>query len=79
VPLIGSQRSALSNMSETFGRPFSLLWLVRPLLPSQDGVIAPHSTGCPRLPCQVPTEVRFHGLTFRDMLAYELEERELHV
>ena len=30
MPLIGSQRSALSNMSETFGRPFSLLWLVRP-------------------------------------------------
>ena len=26
---VAPQRSALSNMSETFGRPFSLLWLVR--------------------------------------------------
>ena len=23
---------------------------------------------------QVPTAVKFHGLTYRDMLAYELEE-----
>eukprot|EP00321_Phaeocystis_globosa_P004066 CAMPEP_0118849878 /NCGR_PEP_ID=MMETSP1162-20130426/94187_1 /TAXON_ID=33656 /ORGANISM="Phaeocystis Sp, Strain CCMP2710" /LENGTH=273 /DNA_ID=CAMNT_0006782067 /DNA_START=29 /DNA_END=852 /DNA_ORIENTATION=+ len=43
------QRSAMANLSETFGRPFSLLWLV-------------------------PTAVKFHGLTYRDMLAYELEE-----
>jgi len=46
---VAPQRSALANMSETFGRPFSLLWLV-------------------------PTAVKFHGLTYRDMLAYELEE-----
>jgi len=25
------QRSAMANLSETFGRPFSLLWLVRAL------------------------------------------------
>jgi len=46
---VAPQRSALANMSETFGRPFSLLWLL-------------------------PTAVKFHGLTYRDMLAYELEE-----
>ena len=46
---VPQQRSALVSLSETFGRPFSLLWLV-------------------------PTAVKFNGLTYRELLAYECEE-----
>jgi len=48
---VPQQRATLVNMSETFGRPCSLLWLL-------------------------PTTVKFHGLTYRDMMEYEMEERE---
>ena len=41
-------RSWLHNLSETFGRPFSLLWFV-------------------------PTTVKYHGLTWLDMLPQECE------
>ena len=40
---VAPQRSALANLSETFGRPVSLLWLL-------------------------PTAVRFHGLTWWDLM-----------
>jgi len=46
---VPQQRSVLFSMSETFGRPFSFLWLL-------------------------PTSVDFHGLTYRDMLEYEMGE-----
>uniref|UniRef100_A0A7S4BTR0 Palmitoyltransferase n=1 Tax=Chrysotila carterae TaxID=13221 RepID=A0A7S4BTR0_CHRCT len=42
------QRSALANLSETFGRPVSLLWLL-------------------------PTAVRFHGLSWWDLMPTEHE------
>jgi hypothetical protein len=43
-----TRRSTLHSLSETFGRPFSILWLL-------------------------PTEVRFNGLTWMDMLPMECE------
>jgi len=46
---VPQQRSVLGSLSETFGRPFSLLWLL-------------------------PTAVKFHGLTYRELMAYECEE-----
>ena len=42
------QRSALVNLSETFGRPVSLLWLL-------------------------PTPVKFHGLTWWDLMPQDHE------
>ena len=44
---VAPQRSSMQNLSETFGKPFSLLWLL-------------------------PTAVKFHGLTYRDLLAEEM-------
>ena len=43
------QRSTLHLLSETFGRPFSLLWML-------------------------PTEVRYNGLTWLDMLPMECQD-----
>lgn len=44
----GRSRGTLHNLSETFGRPFSLLWFL-------------------------PTTVKYHGLTWIDMLPAECE------
>ena len=49
---VAPQRSAVANLSETFGRPFSLLWFL-------------------------PTAVRYHGLSWLDLIPNENADHEV--